>query len=102
MRLLDLRWAGGAAARRAVPAGVLSLLVALVGFLCLSARTAIPARTTFGDAGRVDHAALDKQLTDAVRDGDPLQVQALLEQGANANARDDAGDTALMRGALDA
>src|SRR5262249_49550919 len=40
------------------------------------------------------------QLMDAVRDGDPVQVQHLLEEGADPNARDDAGDTALMRAAL--
>jgi ankyrin repeat protein len=43
---------------------------------------------------------LDKQLLDAIRDGDSLQVQNLLDQGADPDARDEAGDTALMRGAL--
>lgn len=37
---------------------------------------------------------------DAIRDDDSIQVQNLLEQGAAPNARDDAGDTALMRAAL--
>src|SRR5262245_43821963 len=100
MRLLDFRLAGGAAIRRAVLAGVLCLLVALVGFLKRSAPTSIPARATLSDAGPVgDHTVLDKQLMDAVRDGDPVQVQHLLEEGADPNARDDAGDTALMRAA---
>ncbi len=45
---------------------------------------------------------LDNALLDAIRDGDRTQVQQLLQDGANANARDDAGDTALMRAALDA
>jgi len=43
---------------------------------------------------------LDKQLMDAIRDGDSARVQNLLEQGADPNACDDAGETALMRGAL--
>src|SRR5262249_38101939 len=73
---------------------------ALVGFWKLSAPTSIPARTTFRDAGPVDRAVLDKQLMDALRDGDSVQVQDFLEQGADPNGHDDAGETALMRGAL--
>jgi len=49
---------------------------------------------------RPDQGTLDKNLLDAIRDGDRTQVQHLLQQGANANARDEAGDTALMRAAL--
>src|SRR5207237_10242757 len=49
---------------------------------------------------RPDRGILDKSLLDAIRDGDRTQVQHLLQQGANANARDEAGDTALMRAAL--
>ncbi len=45
-------------------------------------------------------ANLDKTLFDAIRDGDRTQVRHLLQQGANANARDDAGDSVLMRAAL--
>src|SRR5262245_25459952 len=101
MRLLDFRLARDAAVRRAVLAGVLFLLVALVRFLKPSVPTSGPARATFSGAGPVGApAVLDKQLLDAVRDGDPVQVRELLEQGADPNARDDAGDTALMRGAL--
>jgi ankyrin repeat protein len=47
-----------------------------------------------------DQAALDAKLLDAIHDGDNTQVQDVLQQGANANARDEAGDTALMRAAL--
>jgi ankyrin repeat protein len=47
-----------------------------------------------------DQGILDKTLLDAIRDGDITQVQQLLQHGANANARDKAGDTALMRAAL--
>jgi ankyrin repeat protein len=49
---------------------------------------------------RPDRANLDKVLLDAIRDGDTVQVRRLLRQGANANVRDEAGDTALMRAAL--
>jgi ankyrin repeat protein len=101
MRLLDFRLARGAAIRRAVLAGVLLLLFTLVGFFKLSAPTSIPSRVAFSDAGSVaDHTVLDQQLLDAIRDGESVQVQALLEQGADPNVRDDTGETALMRGAL--
>ncbi|HEV8059895.1 MAG TPA: ankyrin repeat domain-containing protein, partial [Gemmataceae bacterium] len=49
-----------------------------------------------------EQAMLDQTLLVAIRDGDKTQVQQLLQNGANANARDEAGDTALMRAALDA
>jgi ankyrin repeat protein len=49
---------------------------------------------------RPDQGILDKTLLDAIRDGASAQVQHLLQRGANANARDEAGDTALMRAAL--
>src|SRR5262245_23906152 len=49
---------------------------------------------------RPDQGILDETLLDAIRDGDTKQVQHLLHQGANANTRDEAGDTALMRAAL--
>ncbi len=101
MRLLDFRLARGAATRRAVLAGVVLFLCALVGFLKLAAPNSIPAWKTLRDAGPVnDHTVLEKQLMEAIRDGDSIQVQNLLEQGADPNARDDAGETALMRGAL--
>jgi ankyrin repeat protein len=48
----------------------------------------------------VAEGSRDKALLDAIRDGDTTQVQHLLKQGANANARDEAGDTTLMRAAL--
>jgi ankyrin repeat protein len=51
-------------------------------------------------ASAADHSALDKQLMAAIRDADSLQVQSLLEQGADANGHDEGGDTALMRAAL--
>jgi ankyrin repeat protein len=83
-----------------VLAGVLLSLLALVGILKLSAPTSIPGRATSGGTGPVDRTVLDKRLMDAIRDGDSAQVQGLLEHGADPNARDDAGETALMRGAL--
>src|SRR5262245_28473576 len=101
MRLLHFRLARGTALQWAVRTGVLFMLFVLVWFLKPSARTSIPSRATFSDAGPVgDHTVLDKQLMDAIRDGDSAQVQDFLEQGADPNARDDAGETALMRGAL--
>jgi ankyrin repeat protein len=51
-------------------------------------------------AERPDRDALDKNLLDAIRDGDGPRVRQLLREGANADARDEAGDTALMRAAL--
>jgi ankyrin repeat protein len=56
--------------------------------------------TTSTPASPPDQGSLDQTLLDAIRDGDTTQVQHLLQQGANANARDEAGDTALMRAAL--
>ncbi len=101
MRLLDFRLARGGAIRWAVFASVLFLLLALVAFLKPSALTSMRSRATSRDAGRPgDHTALDKLLMDAIRDGDSARIQDLLEQGADANARDDAGETALMRAAL--
>jgi ankyrin repeat protein len=47
-----------------------------------------------------NRADRDKALLDAIRDGDTAQVRQLLQRGANANSRDEAGDTALMRAAL--
>jgi ankyrin repeat protein len=49
---------------------------------------------------RPDQGTLEKTLLRAIRDGNTVQVRHLLRQGANANARDEAGDTALMRAAL--
>jgi ankyrin repeat protein len=71
---------------------LLVLVIALVGALRFTA----PAPAT-PNAGQ---AMLDRNLLDAIRDGEKAQVQHLLQQGANANARDEAGDTALMRAAL--
>jgi ankyrin repeat protein len=72
---------------------LLVLVIALVGVWRFT--TASPQA-----GNRPDQGILDKTLLDAIRDGDTTQVQHLLQQGANANARDEAGDTALMRAAL--
>src|SRR5207245_4206909 len=45
---------------------------------------------------------VDKALLVAVRDGDHARVQELLDQGADVNARGEAGDTALAQAALNA
>jgi ankyrin repeat protein len=76
---------------------LLVLVIALVTFWRL---TPASPHATPGAENRPDQGILDKTLLDAIRDGDTTQVQHLLQQGANANARDEAGDTALMRAAL--
>jgi ankyrin repeat protein len=45
---------------------------------------------------------LDKALFAAIRDGEHKSAQALLDKGADVNARNDVGDTALMQAALNA
>jgi ankyrin repeat protein len=47
-------------------------------------------------------AELNSSLFQAIRDGDAALVQSLLGRGANANARDETGSTALMEAALNA
>ncbi len=79
--------------RIAIPL-LLVLVVALVGvwqFISL---------TSSSSQAGPDQGSLDKLLLEAIRDGDTAQVQHLLQQGASANVRDEAGDTALMRAAL--
>src|SRR6185295_3939897 len=46
--------------------------------------------------------ALNIALTKAIRDSDAQSVKALLNKGADANARDDEGATVLMQAALNA
>src|SRR6266404_3837725 len=77
---------------------LLVLVIVLVGVWRFATSTpGIPDATL---AAGTEQGALNKTLLDAIRDGDITQVQHLLQQGANANARDEAGDTALMRAAL--
>src|SRR5437764_5583927 len=79
---------------------LLVLAVALVGVWRFTSLTSSSPHAAPVPGTRPDRGALDKILLDAIRDGDGTQVQRLLQQGANANARDEAGDTALMRAAL--
>jgi ankyrin repeat protein len=81
---------------------LLVLVIALVGGWRLATPTSDSPQATPGAGNRPDQGSLDKSLLDAIRDGDTTQVQHLLQEGANANARDETGDTALMRAALDA
>jgi ankyrin repeat protein len=74
-------------------------ICAVIGFLKLVGPYSISPRSP-GAGLVIDHTVLDKQLMDAIRDGDSIEVRNLLELGADSNARDDSGDTALMRGAL--
>jgi ankyrin repeat protein len=53
-------------------------------------------------AAPVDRKARDKSLVAVVRVGDHEAVRVLLEQGADVNARNDVGDTALMQAVLNA
>jgi len=75
----------------------IALLLVLVIALAIVWRFTTPNSS---HATPVAEGIRDKALLDAIRDGDTTQVQHLLKQGANANARDEAGDTALMRAAL--
>jgi len=49
---------------------------------------------------RTDRKDLNRTLLAAIRDGDHEAVGALLDRGANVNARNEMGDTALMQAAL--
>jgi ankyrin repeat protein len=77
---------------------LLVFVIVLVGVWSLP--PPVSPDTAPGAATRSDQGILDKTLLGAIRDGDAAQAQQLLQQGANANARDEAGDTALMRAAL--
>jgi ankyrin repeat protein len=78
----------------------LLLLIALVSVWSFTAFSPVSPDAPPGAGNRPDQGVLDKTLQDAIRDGDRARVEYLLQQGANANSRDDAGDTALMRAAL--
>src|SRR5437879_2003187 len=79
---------------------LLVLVVALVGVWRFTSLTSSSPHAAPVAGNRPDRGLLDKILLDAIRDGDRTHVRHLLQQGANANARDEAGDTALMRAAL--
>jgi ankyrin repeat protein len=78
----------------------LLLFVGLVGVWRYTALTSASPHVRPLSEIQADQGTLDKMLLDAIRNGERKQVQHLLGQGANANARDEGGDTALMRAAL--
>ena len=81
-------------------ASLLILAISLVGIWVFTGLAPMGSSPTSDSENRPDQGALDKALLDAIRDGDTAQVRHLLQQGASANVRDEAGDTALMRAAL--
>jgi ankyrin repeat protein len=85
---------------RAGLAAALLVLVALVAVWCYTSLTSAGPEAMPGSAVQSDRGTLDRGLLNALRDGDRLRVRELLRQGAEPNARDEAGDTALMRAAL--
>ncbi len=74
---------------------LLVLVIALVGVWRFASLTRTSPQATPVAGNRSGQDILDKVLLDAIRDGDKTKVQQLLQDGANVNARDDAGDTAL-------
>jgi ankyrin repeat protein len=76
------------------------LVIVAVGFWRFKALTSSSPDELSGTENRSDQTSLDKTFLDAIRDGNTAQVRRLLQQGANANAYDEAGNTALMRAAL--
>jgi ankyrin repeat protein len=79
---------------------ILLAVLILAGFLILRSQTSSPPAPT--PAAPPDRAELDRALPVAIRDGNHAMVRRLLDQGADANARDPAGETALMQAALNA
>jgi ankyrin repeat protein len=78
----------------------LLVVIVLVGVWRYTSLAPASPHETPKAGNRPDRGILDKALLDAIREGDTAQVQHLLQQGANANVRDEAGDTALMRASL--
>jgi ankyrin repeat protein len=95
-----LRPARNGIIRRAGPGIALVFFLVIVGAWRFHSLTPGLPQETSGTGNWSDQGALDKSLLEAIRDGDRTQVRRLLQQGASANAHDEAGDTALMRAAL--
>jgi ankyrin repeat protein len=85
---------------RASLGAVSFLAIALAALWKLSGPTPVSDQSTLKRVSQADSGALNSQLMNAIRGGEFSEVENLLEQGADANGRDDAGDTALMRAAL--
>ena len=86
------------------PRSRIVLRVVLLAILCLCTALLIATRYWHAEPppGARQYRNLSKPLLAAIRDGDHATVQSLLEQGANVEARNGAGDTALMQATLDA
>jgi ankyrin repeat protein len=89
-RIFGGRIAVAAALLIALPLGV-ALVLAAKYWRIVPAPAALPNRSN-----------LDQALRAAIREGDHATVQALLDQGADVEARNELGDTALMQAALNA
>ena len=72
--------------------GVILCAILLIIWVLFPSRATPPART--------DWHGLDKALIATVRDGDHLKAASLLDQGADANNRDEVGETVVMQAAL--
>jgi ankyrin repeat protein len=80
--------------QRAVLGGVLLCACLVIVWIARQHRPLSPAVPTGSE--------LEEALFRAIRDGDHAVVQQLADQGANLNARNELGDTALMQAALNA
>ena len=82
---------------RGLAIAIVPCLVPLFGVWRFTSLTAVGPDATSGTGSRSDQSRLEKSFLDAIRNGDRNEAQRLLHDGANANAYDEAGDTAPMR-----
>ncbi len=94
--------AGSTNPRHATPRGIAfrvallaAYLIGMVLFIAANYRRVAPA-----PAATPNRKDLGQSLLTAIRDGNHATVRALLDQGADVNARNGLRDTALMQAAL--